>query len=114
MQVKYSTFEKWRRQLNREHRCLEWLKCDREERDRNLLSTLWCDVCRCHKEKLQEMRNYTGVWVSGSTNHKTSNFVDHAYSDQHLAALQRLDIERKRAQGIPPVDYSAIIQLIPQ
>ncbi len=63
-QVKYSTFEKWRRELNREHRCLEWLKCDRDEHDRNLVSTLWCNVCRRYKEKLQGMRNYTGIWVS--------------------------------------------------
>ncbi len=97
-QVKYST----RRELNKEHRCLEWLECDRDEH--------WCDVCRRYKEKLQGMRNYTGIWVSGSTNHKTSNIADHASSDQHLAVMQRLDMERKRAQGIPQVDYSPIIQ----
>ena len=72
-----------------------------EEQDRNFVSTLWWDVCRRHKEKLQGMRNYTDIWVSGSTNHKTSNIADHASSDQHLAAVQHLDIERKRAQGIP-------------
>ena len=91
-----------RRELNKEHRCLEWLECDRDEH--------WCDVCRRYKEKLQGMRNYTGIWVSGSTNHKTSNIADHASSDQHLAVMQRLDMERKRAQGIPQVDYSPIIQ----
>ena len=86
------------------------LKCDREELDRNLMSTLWCDVCRRHKENLQGMRNYTGVWVSGSTNHKMSNIADHASSDQHLAPMQCLDIECKRARDIPQVDYSPIIQ----
>ena len=74
------------------------------------MSTFWCDVCCRHKENLQGMRNYTGVWVSGSTNHKTSNIAGHASSVQRLAPMQRCDIERKRAQDIPQVDYSPIIQ----
>ena len=59
------------------------------------------------------MRNYTGIWVSGSTNDKTSNIMDYASSDQYLAAMQRLDIERKRAQGIPQVNYTERSELVP-
>ena len=89
---------------------MDWLRCDRDDTDRNLVTTLWCEVCRRYKEKMHGMRNYTGVWVSGSTNHKTSNIADHASSDQHHAAMQRFDMERKKAKGMPQVEYSPIIQ----
>ena len=33
------------------------------------------------------MKNYSDVWINGSTNHKISCVIDHAKSDQHGAAM---------------------------
>ena len=109
-QAKVATFEKWKREFNPRHRCLEWLRCDREKSDKNSVSTLWCEVCRKYKDKIQGMRNYTGVWVVGSTNHKTSNIVDHTTSDQHITSMQRFDSDREKARGSPLEDYAPIVR----
>ena len=74
------------------------------------MSTLWCEVCRKYKDKIEGMRNYTGVWVAGSTNHKTSNIVDQATNDQHLTSMQHFDSDRKKARGTSLEDYSPLVQ----
>ena len=78
--------------------------------DKSLVSTLWCEVCRRYKDKIQGMRNYSGAWVPGSTNHKTSNLVDHATSEQHTSSMQRLGSDRKKAVGCPLQEYAPIVK----
>ena len=50
------------------------------------------------------MKNYSSVWISGSTNHKTSCVVDHANSDQHKAAMNHM----RKASGMPITEYSPV------
>ena len=39
-QAKVSTFEKWKRELNMEHKTSLWLRCDKDDTDKTLVSTL--------------------------------------------------------------------------
>jgi len=47
------------------------------------------------------MKNFSRAWIEGSTNHKTSNIVDHANSDQHRAAKVRTRAEAAKATNQP-------------
>ena len=58
------------------------------------------------------MRNYTGVWVAGSSNHKTCNFVDHANRDQHIASMQRLESEHVNARESYLENYPPVVHLL--
>ena len=46
------------------------------------------------------------AWIDGSTNHKTSNIVDHASSDQHKMAMMQLREERTKSSGEPITSHS--------
>jgi len=89
-QVGVSTFEKWQREFEREYQSLLWLWCDKDEANRSLVATLYCEVCRQFKDCIQGMRNFSPAWLTGSTNHRTSNILDHAKSKQHVASMARL------------------------
>ena len=95
-QVSVATCEKWQREFNRDYQSLLWLRYDVDKADRSLVATLWCEVCRTYKEKIRFMRNFSGVWVSGSTNHKSSNIVDHGKSEQHTACMAGAHACRQR------------------
>ena len=86
-QVTIATFQKWQTQFEREHATLSWLRCDRDSRDKSLVDCLWCDVCRKHEDRIVGMKNFSRAWITGSSNHKNSNIVDHATSEQHRAAM---------------------------
>ena len=90
---------KCKRELNMEHKTLLWLRCDKDETDKLLVSTLWCKICRRYKDRLNGMRNYSGAWISGSTNHKTSNVINHSKSDKHTFSMARSEADRAKAQG---------------
>ena len=103
-QVSLSTFNKWQAQLEREHQTMTWLHCDTDMSNPAVIDTLWCHACRRNEAKIIGMKNYSGVWISGSTNHKTSCVIDHAKSDQHRAAMNHI----KKASGAPITEYSPI------
>ena len=95
-QVAVTTFEKWQRNLDREHQTLTWLRCDVDKDDRNLVAVLWCSACREYDSKICSMKNYSRAWVTGSENQRTSNVLDHVASDQHKAAMSRLRTSQAR------------------
>ena len=103
-QVTLVTFQKWQKQYEREHRTLSWLRCDADSRDKSLVDILWCDVCRKHERHLTGLRNFSRVWIAGSNNHKTSNIIDHANSEQHRAAM----IQAAKASHQPITSYSPL------
>ena len=103
-QVSLSTFKKWQAQLEREHQTMTWLRCDTDESNPTLVDTLWCHACRTNEAKIIGMKNYSSVWISGSTNHKTSCVTGHASSDQHKAAMNHT----RKASGMPMMEYSPI------
>jgi len=57
-----------------------------------MLRRLW----KCYGVKLvgstmiTGMKNFSKAWITGSSNQKTSNIVNHATSEQHRAAMVRV------------------------
>ena len=107
-QVSVATCEKWQREFDQEYQSLLWLCYDVDKADRSLVATLWCEVCRTYKEKICFMRNFSGVWVSGSTNHKSSNIVDHGKSEQHTTCMAHMRADSARIQNKPVESYAPI------
>ena len=54
------------------------------------------------------MKNFSGAWIAGSSNHKTSNIVDHATSEQHKAAMICVRAEAAKTANQPVTTYSPI------
>ena len=103
-QVTVATLQKWQKQYEHEHRTLSCLCCDVDSRDKSLVEILWCDACRKHEKRLTGLRNFSRVWIAGSNNHKTSNIIDHANSEQHRSAM----IQVAKASHQPITSYSPL------
>ena len=69
-QVTIATFKKWQTQLEREHQTLSWLRCDADTVSKELVDVLWCNACRKHERSITRMKNFSRVWLVGSSNHK--------------------------------------------
>ena len=104
-QVSVATFKKWQTNYEQEYQSLTWLRCDVDQRDRSLVGLLWCAVCRRFEERIRGVKNFSNVWVTGSSNHKSSNVLDHGRSEQHKVAMTRLRVEQSRA---PASTYAPI------
>ena len=103
-----STCEKWQRELDLDYQTLLWLRYDVDAANRSLVNTLWCEVCRTYQAKIQFKRNFSAVWVTGSTNHKSSNIVDHSKSEQHTACMAYMCTDSAKAQNEPVESYAPI------
>ena len=110
--VTVTAFEKWQKQFDKEHQTLSWLRCCKDQSNRSLVSTLFCDVCRLYEDKIEGMRNYSPVWVNGSANQKTSNIIDHAKSDQHAASLSYQRKAIAKATNQPVEGYAPIARCV--
>ena len=109
-QVQVSTFNKWQRELDKEHSSLVWLRCDRDKDDQLLVSTVYCKVCREYENKIIGMRNFSSAWINGSWNHRTSNILDHAKSDQHNAAMNFMHTALAKARNEPVQSYAPVVR----
>ena len=69
---------------------------------------LWCEARRKHEDGITGMKNFSKAWITGSSNQKTSNIVDHATSEQHRAAMVRVRTDAARASNQPLTSYSPI------
>ena len=49
------------------------------------------------EERIRGVKNFSNVWITGLSNHKCSNVLDHARSNKHKAAMTRLRVEQSRA-----------------
>ena len=54
------------------------------------------------------MKNYSGAWVTGSKNQRTSNVLDHVASHQHKAAMSSLRAAKAKASNEPITSYAPI------
>ena len=86
-QVSKETFLKWQRIYEKEYQSLQWLRAEMDDRDKSLVATLWCVVCRRYGKKICGIKNFSKVWIDGSSNHKTSNITDHAISEPHKTTI---------------------------
>ena len=106
--VTVTTFNKWKTQFERDHNTLSWLQCDISKEDKTVVETLWCEVCKKHEGKITGMKNFSRAWITGSSNQKTSNIVNHATSEQHRASMTRVRAEAAKASNQPLTTYSPI------
>ena len=106
--VTVTTFNKWKREFDREHNTLSWLCCDVSAEDKTLVEVLRCEVCTKHEGAMTGMKNFSKVWITGSSNQKTSNIFDHATSKQHRAAMVRVRADAARASNQPVTSYAPI------
>ena len=111
-QITVSTFNKWQSQYNREHCSLLWLRCDKDQDDRTMVSTHWCDICRKHETNICGLKHFSRAWIEGSTNQRTSNVLDHATSNQHEAAMVRYNRDRAKANNEPINSVSPIARCL--
>jgi len=60
------------------------------------------------EQHIQSGRNFSAAWITGSSNKKLSNVIDHSKSDAHKAAMSRLHSEQVR-QSVSSVVLSSRI-----
>ena len=111
-QVSVATFEKWQRQYDSDYQSVLWLRCTKDDDDKSLVSTLWCDVCRQYKARITGMRNFSASWIAGSTNHRSSSIVDHAKSEQHVASMAHMRTARAKANNEQIESYAPIARYL--
>ena len=107
-QLTVATFQKWQRIHEQEHQALTWLRCKRNRSNSTVVDSLFCEVCKIFEDNIRGMRNFSSTWISGSTNLRTSNMFDHASSEQHKAAMQRLRVNNAKASNQSIVTYAPI------
>ena len=102
--VAKATFEKWQRELEKDHGQLRsWLRCEVEKTPEHCVSKLFCAVCQRYEDKICGMKHFSRAWITGLSNQKTSNIVDHAKSDQHKAAMARFKADQAQSQNKPKI-----------
>ena len=69
---------------------------------------LWCEACRSQEAGIAGMKHFSRVWITGSTNHKTSSVVDHATGEQHRAAMTGVRAAAARAANVSIINYAPI------
>ena len=88
-------------QYNHEYQSLTWLKYDVDNQDETLIKVLQCSACMKFDSCIHGMKNYSSAWNTGSTNHRASNIIDHAASEQHKVAMLCLHTEQVKAARVP-------------
>ena len=58
------------------------------------------------------MKNYSDVWIKGSSNQRTSSVLDHIGSKQHKAAMSRFCAAQTHAENEPVTTYALIARCL--
>ena len=74
------------------------------------VESLWCETCRQFQDKIRGTKNFSAAWITGSTNQKLSNVLDHTYGDQHKLSMSLLRVEQAKATNCPATAYVPIAQ----
>ena len=111
-QITLATFEKWQRNFDQDYSTLTWLKCEREKCDRHFVELLWCSACKEYEGRICSLKNYSAAWVTESGNHRTSNVLDHATSEQHKVAMKLLRTAQAKASNLPVTSYAPIARAL--
>ena len=108
--VDYATFEKWKRELDRDCQTVSWLDCCKEKSGgKNVVVKLKCKVCTAFKSKIEGRKNFSSKWIEGADSVRLSNVRDHAQNDQHTHAMHLLKIQHAKIDGLGPSSYSQIV-----
>ena len=106
-QVKKSTFEKWQREHEQQHSTVSWLRC-KHDCDKAHVVSLSCAVGMKYKSYITSLKNFLKAWISGSTNLKVSNLIDHATSEVHMVAIEWMRAEHAKVRGESPTISSTL------
>ena len=78
---------------------LTWLCCDKQQR---YVKSLWCETCRQFQDdRIHGTKNFSAAWITGSTNQKLSNVLNHACSNQHKLSMSLLRVEQAKGTNRP-------------
>ena len=83
-----ATFEKWQRELKKDHGTMTWLRCEVEKTPEHCVSKLFCVVCQRYEDKICGMKHFLRAWITGSSNQNTSNIVDHTKTQSCNGTIQ--------------------------
>ena len=98
--VMYITFERWKREFDKDHKTVMWLNCESSvEAGTKVVRKLKCAVCTKFRSSILHKRNFSDNWISGANSVRTSNIRDHASSEQHIHAMALLAKEHASATG---------------
>ena len=105
--VTYSTYQKWKAELDHDCQTVTWLECDTEvSGKKKIVTKLRCGVCAQFKERIATRRNFSEKCLLGAESVRTSNIRDHAKADQHTHAMILLRREQARRSGSGPASYA--------
>ena len=74
--------------------------------------SLYCAICRKYEANIRSLKNFRRDWITGSTNQRISNLIDHATNDVHKAAMVKLKVEHSRARGESAATSTTIERLL--
>ena len=106
-QVTKSAFEKWQREHKRQYSTLSWFCCELDREKVHMVS-LSCAACKKYEPYIVSLKNFSKAWISGSTNLKVSNLLDHATSEVHKVAMTQMHAGHAKASGECPAMSSTI------
>ena len=111
--VAYSTYQKWKTELDHDCQTITWLDCDTEvSGEKKIVTRLRCAVCSKFKASITTRRNFSEKWLWGAESVRTSNIRDHAKADQHTHAMTLLKREHARKSGSDPTSYAPIARAL--
>ena len=105
--VSYSTFRKWKTELDKD---CHWLECDNTAT--GTVTALKCRICIRFQSAIERRRNYSDRRVIGAESLRNSNIRDHAKTDKHQHAMVLWKKQQATARGLGPSAYSPIARLL--
>ena len=97
-QVTMATFDKWQQEYAKDHQTLSWLRCNLKHDKRHTAASFYCAVCRKYEDSLKPLKCFSRAWITGCTNQKVRNFLDHAASEVHKVAMTRKRADATKAK----------------
>ena len=94
-----ATVEKWKLVHDKTMETGTWLKYEEAE-DKFHVAKLKCSVCVQFEQELKKIsRNFSSAFIEGTSNLRTSSFLDHAKCETHKRAMEMLKQEQSLMHG---------------
>ena len=99
--VLFTTYQKWRTELDREYKTITWLGCKTLlVSGKKIVDKLLCAICKQFKNSISSTRNFSYKWIDGADSIRTSNIKDHTQSQQHINAMQLFSREHAKEKSL--------------
>ena len=72
------------------------------------MASLYSSACKKYEDRILAMNNFSMTWITGCTNQKSRNVVDHVNTEQHKAVMARARVDHARASNEPVTTYTTI------